>query len=293
MTELGDHIVTDAMKAPAPKEKQPPASELCLKVAALIQSGADRFDPVRFRYLETMTCRALNLPASVALIVEKKARKALEDYQHEFTQAKADATSSAERVAAQFPDSAESIHQLFADSDFKAVKRLEAKLVRGKNQCTQNLEELIALTRQIIQDGTTTAESPKQCSFEAFLQQQEYDIVTSTAYAEDPSGIRPGNLGELKSVRRFRESWGKISSEKVVTRAINEGPENPGPLNQHMLAIRSLSTMRDLSPHYLNRFVSYMGTLSWLEQACENNDSSTLKKGGKKSKPKTVTHKKK
>jgi len=28
-----------------------------------------------------------------------------------------------------------------------------------------------------------------------------------------------------------------------------------------------LTTMRDLSPHYLSRFVSYIDTLFWLEQA--------------------------
>jgi hypothetical protein len=34
-----------------------------------------------------------------------------------------------------------------------------------------------------------------------------------------------------------------------------------------MLAIRSLSTMQDISPAYLNRFISYVDTLFWLEQA--------------------------
>ena len=34
-----------------------------------------------------------------------------------------------------------------------------------------------------------------------------------------------------------------------------------------MLAIKSLSTMRELSPDYLNRFVSYVDTLLWLERS--------------------------
>jgi hypothetical protein len=32
------------------------------------------------------------------------------------------------------------------------------------------------------------------------------------------------------------------------------------------LAARSLAAMRDLSLHYLSRFVTYMDTLFWLEQ---------------------------
>ena len=80
-------------------------------------------------------------------------------------------------------------------------------------------------------------------------------------------GSAVGELQELTSVRLFRESLVKLSSDKLVSRIIKEAPENPGPLNPQMLVIRSLSTMRDLSPDYLNRFVAYVDTLQWLEQA--------------------------
>ena len=59
----------------------------------------------------------------------------------------------------------------------------------------------------------------------------------------------------------------KLNADKVVTQALEEVPAEAGPLNPQRLATRSLATMRDLSPHYLSRFVSYVDTLFWLEQA--------------------------
>ncbi|MEC8427979.1 MAG: DUF2894 domain-containing protein, partial [Pseudomonadota bacterium] len=83
---------------------------------------------------------------------------------------------------------------------------------------------------------------------------------------------------ELRALTPLRESWAKLNAEKLVMRSINEGPENAGPLNPHYLAIRSLSNMRDLSPHYLNRFVAYMETLLWLEKAAAKKTKTKRKK---------------
>ncbi|MDP3202838.1 MAG: DUF2894 domain-containing protein [Hydrogenophaga sp.] len=73
--------------------------------------------------------------------------------------------------------------------------------------------------------------------------------------------------GELRSVRGFREAWSRICAEDEVTQAVEQGPENAGPLNSHRLVLRTLALMRDLSPDYLRRFLSHADTLLWLEQA--------------------------
>jgi hypothetical protein len=96
-------------------------------------------------------------------------------------------------------------------------------------------------------------------------------------------GSAVGELQELTSVRLFRESLVKLSSDKLVSRIIKEAPENPGPLNPQMLVIRSLSTMRDLSPDYLNRFVAYVDTLQWLEQATLVKKSNSSRSASSKS----------
>ena len=77
--------------------------------------------------------------------------------------------------------------------------------------------------------------------------------------------VRPS--AELKSLRYFRNTWAKLSVEQQLAQALAQGPENAGPLNSHLLVLRSLQLMRDISPDYLNRFMSYVDTLLWLEQA--------------------------
>jgi hypothetical protein len=86
----------------------------------------------------------------------------------------------------------------------------------------------------------------------------------------DPSAVNIEALGsrvELKSVRQFRNTWSKLSTNKQVTQALDQAPKNAGPINSHMLVLRSLALMRDISPDYLNRFVSYVDTLLNLEQS--------------------------
>ena len=71
----------------------------------------------------------------------------------------------------------------------------------------------------------------------------------------------------MRSFNSFRETWAKLYTDRLVKRAIRERPENAGHINTQMLATQSLAFMRDLSPEYLNRFVSYVETLLWLEMA--------------------------
>ena len=76
-----------------------------------------------------------------------------------------------------------------------------------------------------------------------------------------------GPWPELRSARRFRETWERLGAEQAVVQASHRAPENAGPLNSHMLTLRTLSLMSELSPHYLRRFLSSAETLLWMEQA--------------------------
>lgn len=79
--------------------------------------------------------------------------------------------------------------------------------------------------------------------------------------------LSPSGHGRLDNprVEQFRQQLGKISVQKQVTQAIAQAPQNAGPINSHMLVLRSLGLMRDLSPDYLNRFMSYVDTLLILD----------------------------
>jgi len=71
---------------------------------------------------------------------------------------------------------------------------------------------------------------------------------------------------ELKALSHFRSTWSKLSADRRLTQSLAKVPENAGPLNSHHLMHRSLMLMRELSPEYLNLFMSYVDALLWLDQ---------------------------
>jgi len=76
---------------------------------------------------------------------------------------------------------------------------------------------------------------------------------------------------ELKTLRYFRSTWSRLSADRRLTQSWAKVPENAGPLNSHHLVHRSLMLMHELSPEYLNRFMSYVDTLLWVDQVNGGN----------------------
>ncbi len=72
---------------------------------------------------------------------------------------------------------------------------------------------------------------------------------------------------ENPRIQQFRKQLNQISVQKQVKQAIAQAPVNAGPINSHMLVLRSLGWMRDISPDYLNRFMGHVDTLLCLEDA--------------------------
>ena len=162
---------------------------------------------------------------------------------------------------------------------------------------------LATLATRINQSGFAANNKFRGSNFSELLRQQENDTLRSSyatnklASSQDEEARQvdlfnndlPGDqVAELNSVRLFRESLVKLNSDKLVTRVISEGPESPGPLNPQGLVIKSLATMRELSPDYLNRFVSYIDTLLWLEQAGATPKPAKRKKKAAKAKKKAA-----
>lgn len=103
--------------------------------------------------------------------------------------------------------------------------------------------------------------------------------IQSRTHDSSEGAVGGASVGrpELKSVRGFSEVWSKIAAEQQVDQAIGRGPENAGPLNSHMLMLRSLTLMRGLSPDYLRRFLSQAESLLWLEQLNQQHALSGAK----------------
>ena len=90
--------------------------------------------------------------------------------------------------------------------------------------------------------------------------------------APDPMSALPsarpdtGWRAESPRVRQFRQQLRKISVHKQVSQAMAMAPQNAGPINSHMLVLRSLGLMRDISGDYLNRFMVHLETLLCLDE---------------------------
>jgi hypothetical protein len=82
-----------------------------------------------------------------------------------------------------------------------------------------------------------------------------------------------GPAGELKVLRYFRSTWSKLSVDRQLTQSMAQVPKNAGPLNSQLLVLRSLQAMREASPEYLNRFVSYVDALLCLDQLVSNSNT--------------------
>lgn len=91
------------------------------------------------------------------------------------------------------------------------------------------------------------------------------------------AGKTAGWQAETPSIQQFRKKLNRISVQKQVTQAIAQAPQNPGPINSHMLVLRSLGLMRDISPDYLNHFMVHINSLLKLEQADQGKATSVKK----------------
>ena len=83
--------------------------------------------------------------------------------------------------------------------------------------------------------------------------------AAGVAHADHPA--------ELRTLRVFRSTWSKLGVDRQLTDSLAKVPENAGPLNSNLLVLRSLKLMKATSPAYLERFMSHVDALLWLDQA--------------------------
>jgi len=72
--------------------------------------------------------------------------------------------------------------------------------------------------------------------------------------------------GDMAVLDYFRGLWAELRVGRELRQALENVPENAGPLNSLHLVHQSLMLMHDLAPGYLRHFLSYADTLSWLER---------------------------
>lgn len=236
--------------------------EIDSRLAELKNRGVPYYDPAGFRYIESLLQRARDKQESISRILEKKAQDALDDLRERFDQAGEEASEIVSRVSLEYPESADRIQALYVRGEFKKVKHLEKRLYRNSGQRAVSL-----LLNHMIRKTSPLEERNAPSSIDDILKKHDHDIIQSIENSrEDTETTSTPDNSELKAYHLLKSSLAKRHSDKLVVTAIRERPENAGPLNSQMLAIRALSEMRNLSPDYLNRFVTYLDTLLWLER---------------------------
>ena len=209
-------------------------------------AGEARFDPVRWHYLAALARRSQQHHGEVRRLLDGKLAAALAGYRQRFEQAQSEARLTVERLSERYPDAAGELQQLLAAGDFGALKRFAATL-ENRHSPLADLSHYLA------------QHSPPAASDGGALQ-------------------TPGAPGELKAIRQFRKTWSALAVDKQLAQAIEQAPDNAGPLNSQRLVLRSLALMREISPDYLRRFMSYADALLWLDQA-GIKDKPAAKKG--------------
>ena len=210
-------------------------------LAAWRAHGAQRFDPVQFRRIDALARRAAGHEGRVRQLLDEQLARLLAVYRDRYEQARAAAGETLDRLVAQHPQAADALRQLQVDGDFKALHRLAAAL-----SAPGPAGPLAELVRHIERQSSALGDDER---------------------AADHGAAAGGPPAELKAVRYFRSTWSRLSVDQQLTRSLARVPENAGPLNSQRLVLRSLQLMREVSPAYLSRFMSYVDTLLWLDQA--------------------------
>ena len=84
---------------------------------------------------------------------------------------------------------------------------------------------------------------------------------------ETPRNTLP-EMGVLDDARKL---WSSVHTRSQVRRSLENSPENAGPLNSSSLVHRSLTLMGEVSPGYLQHFMSYVDALSWLQHMSDHS----------------------
>lgn len=204
----------------------------------LPEEGEARFDPVRWRFIEALARRAQQHQGEARRILDGKLDDALASYRQRLARTRNEARLTVERLSERFPENADELQRLFVAGDFGALNRFAGGLAHRRSP-------LADLTRYLAQLSAQPGGGDAS------------DELATPA---------PGARGELKAIRKFRQTWSALAVDKQLAQAMAQAPDNAGPLNSQLLVLRSLALMREISPDYLRCFMSYVDTLLWLDQ---------------------------
>jgi len=116
-------------------------------------------------------------------------------------------------------------------------------------------------------DSATTPCAPARGALGGLVDHiANYAATRGDDLAASDATPQPSTFPQLEALDEFRKTWSEVRTDSQVRQSLEQVPANAGPLNSGSLVHRSLTLMRELSPGYLQQFLSYVDTLSWMEQ---------------------------
>ncbi|WP_272991387.1 MULTISPECIES: DUF2894 domain-containing protein [Spongiibacter] len=218
---------------------------------AVLQADYPHVDPPRLHGIAQLLARAEQQRPAVQAILLRRAAGMLENYQRGCQQGGGES-------------------------------RLATIVSARRQQLTQRrcgaAVALRALQHELNRETGTPAETRESVSpISALLRQQEFSLLGEVAETGAHQANSANPPRELRALRLLRSRQRHQDIEQRIDQAIQNAPEDPGPLNPQMLAIRALTNMRERSPAYLKQFVGYLDTLMWLEAQSATDDSGKAK----------------
>ncbi|WP_312429212.1 DUF2894 domain-containing protein [Achromobacter sp.] len=202
-------------------------------------SGADRVNPLRFHLIDALDRRAAAYDGAARLRLDERVAGLIAAYEGEL---RGDAEAHAEADADSGADAD-------ADADAGAVAAVPQNALSAGP-----LAELVAYL------GNPLGNPPDAGSA------AEVNLAGDTAHdSRDPLGLRAA-YPELPLLDEFRALWSRFSADRQVRQSQERVHKNAGPLNSNQLVHRALTLMREMSPGYLQQFLSYTDALMWMEQ---------------------------
>lgn len=183
-------------------------------------------------------------------------------------------SSASEKLEVLYAQNLLAISQKQSDTGSKQSLEKAQQLLQKPSQ-TSATKSAINKTTELLKQLN------KHLNQSAIPQTNEHQNLSFSEQAQKPIEPKTNTQGyaELQSRRAFLSMQQRTFANQIVQQAIEQGPENPGPLNPQQLAINALKNMRDLSPAYLSRYVNYVDSLFALEyigkQLAKDNKSKT------------------
>lgn len=152
----------------------------------------------------------------------------------------------------------EALERRAAVHDGAARRQLDERLCQLIETYAADLERAPAWVTQ--DDGAAAAGVSDRGPLGALVD----DLASRAATRGGDAASHRTALPASAALDEARRIWAQLRTGSQLRQSLEQVPANAGPLNSGTLVHRSIALMRELSPGYLEQFLSYVDDLSWV-----------------------------